>query len=68
MVKVGNTVFFAPKLVIPSKYFPESVVQRVPLGSKSACKVDHAGSMKNGTRKTRANREIMAKRTKKAVV
>ena len=43
-------------------------IYTVPRGSKSACKVDQAGSMKNGTRKTRANNEKTAKRTKKAVV
>ena len=66
----SNSMHFAftKRTYVPSKYCPEIVWHWVPRGSKSACKVDQAGSMKNGTRKTRANNEKTAKRTKKAVV
>ena len=43
--------------VSPSTYFPDTVVQLVSLVSKSAWSVDHAGSMKNGTKKINEKRE-----------
>ena len=60
--------YISTVVVLPSKYSPWVVMHKVPSETKSALSVDHAGSIKKGTRKMRATMEKAKRTTKKPVV